>query len=766
MKKYPFSKKAIKAVLAATVAFTPVVATVGYSTGVVHAETQDDLTVYANKMIKFYRNGNFRGLTVTTPSQSQILSNARSLGLNLDQDKEAAFVQLIQDLSTLVYTDYGSNVSLLKQKIEDFKNNDTTEFTTLFNQDGQITMNELLSFLGDFDTQLRINIGLETVLHTNSHLSYSELISDTVTDVIGSYSDLEGKLRSIGLSMQKIFELQSTLNNIIDPITMSGSNMDHNFRSQMMSSAFQEMESNITYDADKKFTLNVLFQETPIPLQKQIGWDTSDHQIASFASNSNQLSVNGTGTVTVFAKIDNIVIAKIENISVVNGGGGGVGGGGSTNPQPPVVVPPGQVTLPPGATEVKKETNPATGKVEVVTKVSKDKVKDIVDQITDKVTSIPVKLDKPAAGEQSKAEVPGTLFKQAADKNSKAVVLIQSDTASYGLPAKEVDLGKFAKQLGAQEDELSVSVSINEVDKKDAQGAIDQNNLNVVSPIVDFSISVSGNNKTVELSTFNSYVERTLSLPSNVDSRHTVGVMINADGTVAPVPTEFVTIEGKQVAVLKSLHNSRYTVVKHDVTFPDVDNNKNWAEQYIETLASKYIIKGKDSGDYAPREDMTRAEFMILLVRALGLPSTEKYDGQFSDVKGDEWFNAHGELMAAVKYGIIKGKLDGRFAPQEKISRVQAAVMFQRALETGFLNLDENKVDKTKHATDFPDVKKSMDKLGWAYDGIEAVYQAGIFTGKIDGTFDFNGYMKRDQMAKALGEFLISAKLMADIEGK
>jgi pullulanase len=110
-----------------------------------------------------------------------------------------------------------------------------------------------------------------------------------------------------------------------------------------------------------------------------------------------------------------------------------------------------------------------------------------------------------------------------------------------------------------------------------------------------------------------------------------------------------------------------------------------------------------------------------------------------------------------VNHGIVKGKENGTFAPNEKITRAQAAVMIERAMNISFLNYDLTKLDKNKKVTDFKDAKQ----IGaWSKEAIEKVYQAGIFKGKNDGGFDPNGYMKRDQMAKVLVEFLVSAKLM------
>jgi hypothetical protein len=250
-------------------------------------------------------------------------------------------------------------------------------------------------------------------------------------------------------------------------------------------------------------------------------------------------------------------------------------------------------------------------------------------------------------------------------------------------------------------------------------------------------------------------VERSIIGENNFNSDNSVAVIVNEDGTLTSIPTLF---DGK-VAKIKSLTNSKYTIVENNFSYPDVDNKKNWAEKYIETLANKYIISGKLDGNFAPNEEMTRAQFTVLLVRALGLPS-EKYEQKFTDVKESDWFNLNGELAAATKYGIIQGKIDGRFAPNEKISRTQAAIMIYRAMQLPYIKFDLTKLDKTKSVTDFIDSEKMGD---WSKPAIEAVYQAGIMSGKPDSTFDPNGKTKRDQMAKIIAEFLISAQLMNPI---
>ncbi|WP_342542123.1 pullulanase [Paenisporosarcina sp. FSL H8-0542] len=416
---------------------------------------------------------------------------------------------------------------------------------------------------------------------------------------------------------------------------------------------------------------------------------------------------------------------------------------GNDGYQPPANGKPNTIVLPPQAAEVVKEKNPS-GMIEVVTKIVPGKVTEIVNAITPEKFVVALKLEKPATGETVKAQVPGSLFKEALKKNKQAMIEIQSDEASYKLPASEINVADLAKKLGVAESDVQITVSVNVVKSPSTKAKI-------VSNTIEFHVEAVAGDKKVTITAYGSFVEREIVGDKEFNPKTMVAVKFNQDGTFTSLPTLF---DGK-IATVKSLTNSIYAIVENNQTFPDV-NNINWAEDSIEKLASKYIIKGKVDGTYAPAEEISRAEFTVLLVRALGLPE-KAYDKRFSDVKGTEWFNANGELMAAVQYGIINGKHDGTFAPYEKLTRTQAAVMISRAMELKFLNFDFAKLDHAKKLADFKDAKQMTD---WSKAGIENVYQAGIIDGKSNGTFDTNGFTKRDQMAKILARFLEVSNLM------
>lgn len=109
------------------------------------------------------------------------------------------------------------------------------------------------------------------------------------------------------------------------------------------------------------------------------------------------------------------------------------------------------------------------------------------------------------------------------------------------------------------------------------------------------------------------------------------------------------------------------------ITFADIAGHPN--QSAVETMAARGIISGRNSGLFDPNTAVTRAEFAVMVVRALGL--TPKADDAFDDVTADQW---HAPFIGtAHAYGIVAGKDNGLFAPNSTITRQEAAVMTARA---------------------------------------------------------------------------------------
>jgi len=136
-------------------------------------------------------------------------------------------------------------------------------------------------------------------------------------------------------------------------------------------------------------------------------------------------------------------------------------------------------------------------------------------------------------------------------------------------------------------------------------------------------------------------------------------------------------------------------------------------ETAIERLNKLEVVTGYENGDFKPDANITRAEFAVLLVRALGLEGSAnvaKGETQFTDVtvaSGYEW--ATGAINVATRLGYIQGYGTGKFGPADNIRYEDAITLIVRALgyepaalakggyPVGYLVVAEQDIDVTDH---------------------------------------------------------------------
>jgi hypothetical protein len=217
-----------------------------------------------------------------------------------------------------------------------------------------------------------------------------------------------------------------------------------------------------------------------------------------------------------------------------------------------------------------------------------------------------------------------------------------------------------------------------------------------------------------------------------------------------PVPTLFTRDAGGKVkAVIMSRTNSVFALVQTDKAFTDVE--KHWSKEFVNTLASKLIIEGKTKDAFAPNDQITRAEFATLLVKALGLPAGGKAD--FTDVPSSAWYA--GYVGAAVEAGIVSGYTDNTFKPNANISRQDMAVMISNALAAA--GKAEKVTDVDSKLAKFAD---STQIASYAKESVAKAVQAGIITGRSADLFVPKANATRAEGATMIKQMLVRAGLM------
>ena len=105
----------------------------------------------------------------------------------------------------------------------------------------------------------------------------------------------------------------------------------------------------------------------------------------------------------------------------------------------------------------------------------------------------------------------------------------------------------------------------------------------------------------------------------------------------------------------------------------------DWCNNAISTLSNMGILKGDKDGRFRPNDPVTRAEFAAIAARFSDGAADDYAD--FSDVPNDYW--ASKEIAKAAKLGWIKGYTDGTFRPKNNITRAEVMTLVNRVLERG-----------------------------------------------------------------------------------
>ncbi|HYE69756.1 MAG TPA: S-layer homology domain-containing protein [Anaerovoracaceae bacterium] len=343
-------------------------------------------------------------------------------------------------------------------------------------------------------------------------------------------------------------------------------------------------------------------------------------------------------------------------------------------------------------------------------------------------------------------------------EKKETVLEIRTDTASYTLPAAEIDIDSITAQFPQTVDLQDIKVKIRIASAvpdiaKIVEDTANKNNYKIVANPVEFEITCTSGNKTVSVSRFNGYVERTVVIPDGVDSsKITTGIVLNADGTFSHVPTTIVKIDGKYYAKINSLTNSTYSVIYNPVEFADVA--RHWAKDSINDMGSRLIVSGSGNGNYSPNKEITRAEFAAIVIRALGL-KTETAKNRFTDVKTSAWYA--GYVETAVSYGIITGYSNGKFGPNDKIAREQAMTMIARAMKLTGLYSTLTEAEMSAQISSYVD---GVSSSKYAKEGIAACLKTGVVSGKSSGKLAPKDYITRAEVAVIIERMLEKSELI------
>ena len=397
-------------------------------------------------------------------------------------------------------------------------------------------------------------------------------------------------------------------------------------------------------------------------------------------------------------------------------------------------------------------TTTSGGQTVTTIKVDDTKLDKILEDSGEKPT-----VTLPSAGSDvTVGELNGQTVKNMETK--EAMLEIKTETVTYTLPASQINIDAVSGQIGEQValKDIKVSVKIAEPPAdtvKIIEDTANKGNYQLVIKPVEFEITCTSGDKTVEVSKFNGYVERTIAIPDGIDpSKITTGVVLNSDRTFRHVPTEIVVINGKYYAKINSLTNSTYSVIYNPIEFSDVSSH--WAKTAINDMGSRMIIAGVGNGYYEPDRSITRAEFAAIVVRALGLAQGTTESG-FRDVTLSDWFN--GYVETATSYSLITGYDSTSYGPNDTITREQAMTILARAMKLTGLSASLTDSEIAALLANYTDGASVSD---YAKTSVAMCLKTGVVTGSSPTTLSPKAYVTRAEVAVMVQRLLEKSGLI------
>lgn len=175
--------------------------------------------------------------------------------------------------------------------------------------------------------------------------------------------------------------------------------------------------------------------------------------------------------------------------------------------------------------------------------------------------------------------------------------------------------------------------------------------------------------------------------------------------------------------------------------FTDI-GDVSWAKDAIVFLAQSGIIKGKSETEFYPNDNITREEIVTIISRAF-CQDCDDAPIEFTDVANDSWY--YSPIAKAVGCNIVNGYSDSLFGTGDNVSRQDMVTMVYRAAQYKGIAFDVKEIGFTDEA----------DISDYAKEAVGALTNAEIVNGLDLYTFAPNQNATRAQVAKIIYKLVL-----------
>ncbi|CAM4461150.1 putative peptidase/beta-mannanase [Paenibacillus endophyticus] len=325
--------------------------------------------------------------------------------------------------------------------------------------------------------------------------------------------------------------------------------------------------------------------------------------------------------------------------------------------------------------------------------------------------------------------------------------------AAFKLPSGTVSLD-FAALLGAAKQAAGQSVTITLEAVNTTKLTAEQLKAAGSNKIYDISMSSGGR----KITSFEGQL--TIALPyvlKKGESGDGVAIWyLDELGKLSSVPGLY---DADSQTIRFSVDHLSYYVVGYDETaawsnpFLDVKKGQ-WFYDSVSYVVQDGLFSGVNAKTFDPKGQMTRAMLVTVLYRLAGEPAAVA--NRFTDVASGSWYET--AAAWADEQGIVTGYGNGRFGPQDAVTREQmVAILYRYATLRGYAvaNIAEHTAvvgaePQTAEHSAFADLAQVSD---WAQEAMRWAVEAQLITGKTGGLLDPQGKSTRAEVAALLHRF-------------
>lgn len=407
--------------------------------------------------------------------------------------------------------------------------------------------------------------------------------------------------------------------------------------------------------------------------------------------------------------------------------------------------------------------------------VEKSDIDEITKLISDRVYDFCVYTDEYKKADASDKTTAAKILLDAIAKEPKITddykILAENITKAYVCSliraSKISDLNEFAYSFYLDEESMLSKCYTPECGKNMLSKLSDKNSIGigdfdtlVRNSIIEYTVKVSGSVDDVEklltemsdyigiknVSSISDELIRKIRKESNVVTVADIGKYINSykpdengksytgggSGGSSRVPSPSSRVD----TTIATDKNSKAEDNKKDI-FSDIDNYE-WARESIEELYKTGVVNGKGNNEFRPQDNVTREEFVKMILGAAKIDLDFKDNTPPSDVKETDWFYKY--IMCAYEAGIINGISENEFGTGLYITRQDIAkIMYETIKLCGY--------EITEQGNDFSDENAIAD---YSKEAVNKLRLAGIINGYENNEFRPNDFANRAEAAKMI----------------